>query len=79
MPYTLLPLTLSLTLSLTPTPTQISSSFVITDEAGEVVGVIAADCIGADGCSVSKTPAVREMLDRLFQDDAESDGPRGGA
>ena len=62
-----------------PTPTKISSSFVITDEAGEVVGVIAADCIGADGCSVSKTPAVREMLDRLFQDDAESDGPRGGA
>lgn len=58
---------------------KISSSFVITDEAGEVVGVIAADCIGADGCSVSKTPAVREMLDRLFQDDAESDGPPGGA
>ena len=44
-----------------------------------MVGVIAADCIGADGCSVSKTPAVREMLDRLFQDDAESDGPPGGA
>lgn len=58
---------------------KVSSSFVITDEAGEVVGVMAADCIGADGCSVSKTPAVREMLDRLFQDDAESDGPRGGA
>ena len=44
-----------------------------------MVGVVAADCIDADGCSVSKTPAVREMLDRLFQDDAESDGPRGGA
>ena len=44
-----------------------------------MVGVIAADCIGADGCSVSKTPAVREMLDRLFQDDAESDGPWGAA
>ena len=35
---------------------------------------MAGDCIGA-GCSVSKTPAVRDMLDRLFHDDAEGDGP----
>lgn len=53
---------------------KISSSFVITDESGEVVGGMAGDCIGA-GCSVSKTPAVRDMLDRLFHDDAEGDGP----
>jgi len=53
---------------------KVSSSFVITDESGEVVGGMAGDCIGAGGCSVSKTPAVRDMLDRLFND-AQSDGP----
>ena len=57
---------------------KVSSSFVITDESGEVVGGMAGDCIGAGGCSVSKTPAVRDMLDRLFNDDAESDGPEEG-
>lgn len=57
---------------------KVSSSFVITSESGEVVGGMAGDCIGAGGCSVSKTPAVRDMLDRLFNDDAESDGPEEG-
>ena len=57
---------------------KVSSSFVITNESGEVVGGMAGDCIGAGGCSVSKTPAVRDMLDRLFNDDAESDGPEEG-
>lgn len=57
---------------------RVPSSFVITDESGEVVGGMAGDCINADGCSVSKTPAVRDMLDRLFNDEAESDGPEEG-
>jgi hypothetical protein len=34
------------------------------------------DC-SVGGCSVSKTPSVRNMLDRLFE--SESGGPEDGA
>ena len=52
-----------------------TASFVLTDESGQVVGSVEGDCISAGGCSV-EAPAVRHMLDRLFN--AENDRPEEG-